>query len=52
MSYLDLIAEQRNLVQTDLALVEAEADLWRARMDLDFLVGGAFLPTGPRKEER
>ncbi len=52
LSYLDLVAEQRNLLDTDFALVEAEADLWRARVGLDLLVGGGILPTGPGKEER
>jgi cobalt-zinc-cadmium efflux system outer membrane protein len=46
LSYLDLVAEQRNLLETDLAVVEAEADLWRSRMALEFLVG-----VEPRPEE-
>ena len=37
--YLDLIAEQRNLLETDLALVDAQADLWRSRVRLELLVG-------------
>jgi outer membrane protein TolC len=39
LSYLDLIAEQRGLLETDLALVDAEADVWRSRVRLDLLVG-------------
>ena len=48
-SYLDLSAEQRNLVDAELALVDAQADLWRAEAQLAFLTGSdARLP----KEER
>ena len=36
-SYLDLAAEQRNLVDAELALVDAQADLWRAEAQLTFL---------------
>jgi outer membrane protein, heavy metal efflux system len=36
-SYLDLVAEQNNLLQTELALTNARADLWRARMRLALL---------------
>lgn len=39
LGYLDLIAEQRNLLETDLALVDAEADLRRARVELELLAG-------------
>jgi cobalt-zinc-cadmium efflux system outer membrane protein len=49
VSYLDLVAEQGNLLETELALIDAEADAWRARLRLDQLVGtGPFAP----KEER
>ena len=48
-SYLDLIAEQRNLLDAELALVDAQADLWRAQARLTFLTGSeAFTP----KEDR
>jgi outer membrane protein, heavy metal efflux system len=46
IGYLDLIAEQRNLLETDLALVDAQADLWRARVELELLAG-----TMPRDAE-
>jgi len=36
-SYLDLVAEQTNLLQTELALTDAQAELWRARMRLVLL---------------
>jgi len=36
-SYLDLVAEQSNLLQTELALTDARAELWRARMRLALL---------------
>jgi len=36
-SYLDLVAEQNNLLQTERALTDAQADLWRARMRLALL---------------
>lgn len=52
LNYLDLVAEQRNLLDTDLALVEAQADVWRARVALDLVVGGGVLPVGQGKEER
>jgi len=48
-SYLDLVAEQNNLLQTELALTNAQADLWRARMRLA-LLAEAGLPAP--KEER
>ena len=48
-SYLDLVAEQSNLVQTELALTDAQADLWRARIRLA-LLAGTGLPAP--KEER
>jgi outer membrane protein, heavy metal efflux system len=41
IGYLDLIAEQRNLLETDLALIEARAQLWRARIELELLAGNA-----------
>jgi cobalt-zinc-cadmium efflux system outer membrane protein len=48
-SYLDLVAEQNHLLETELALTDAQADLWRARMRLALLA-----ETGPPapKEER
>jgi outer membrane protein, heavy metal efflux system len=47
-SYLDLVAEQNNLLQTELALIDAQAELWRARMRLT-LLAGTGLPA-PREE--
>jgi cobalt-zinc-cadmium efflux system outer membrane protein len=48
-SYLDLIAEQANLVETELDLVDAQADLWRAQMRLELLAGtGLFSPKEAR----
>lgn len=48
-SYLDLVAEQRNLLETEMALIDAKADLWRAQMHLELLLGtGLLVP----KEER
>lgn len=41
LNYLDLIAEQRNLLDTDLALVDAQADLWRSRVRLELLTGSS-----------
>jgi outer membrane protein, heavy metal efflux system len=46
LSYLDLVAEQRNLLETDLALVDAQADLWRSRLRLELIAGSR-----PREEE-
>lgn len=46
LNYLDLIAEQRNLLETDLALVDAQADVWRSRVRLELLTGAY-----PRPEE-
>jgi len=48
-SYLDLVAEQRNLLDAELALVDAQADLWRAEAQLTFLTGSDVLTP---KEER
>ncbi len=47
-SYLDLIAEQSNLIETDLQLVEAQADVWRAQVRVDQLTGTG--PLAPRSE--
>ena len=48
LNYLDLIAEQRNLLETDLALVDAQADLWRSRVRLELLTGSNSRPEGGR----
>jgi cobalt-zinc-cadmium efflux system outer membrane protein len=48
LNYLDLIAEQRNLLETDLALVNAEADLWRSRVRLELLTGASSRPEDGR----
>ena len=48
-SYLDLVAEQSNLLETELATIDAQADLWRARLRLDVLTG-TVVPAPP--EER
>ena len=46
-SYLDLVAEQGGLLETDLEIVEAEANLWRVRLRLDQLTGsGPLAPKG------
>jgi outer membrane protein, heavy metal efflux system len=48
-SYLDLAAEQGNLLETELDLVEAQADLWRAQVRLELLAGtGPFTPKETR----
>jgi outer membrane protein TolC len=48
-SWLDLVAEQGNLLTTELAIVDAEADLWRARWRLEQLTsGGPQAPQGER----
>jgi cobalt-zinc-cadmium efflux system outer membrane protein len=44
LNYLDLIAEQRNLLETDLALVDSQADLWRSRVRLELLTGARSRP--------
>lgn len=46
LNYLDLVTEQRNLLETDLAVIDAEADLWRARVRLELLTG-----TRPGRED-
>jgi len=48
LNYLDLIAEQRNLLDTDLALVDAQADLWRSRVRLELLTGSGSRQEGGR----
>jgi outer membrane protein TolC len=46
-SYLDLVAEQGGLLETELEIVEAEANLWRARLRLEQLTGtGPLAPKG------
>jgi outer membrane protein, heavy metal efflux system len=48
-SYVDLVAEQGNLLATELDLVDAQADLWRAQLRLEFLAGtGLFTPKEAR----
>ena len=42
-SYLDLVAEQSNLLETDLALIDAQADLWRAQLRLESMAGIGLL---------
>lgn len=46
LSYLDLIAEQRFLLETDLAVVDAQANLWLSKIQLDLLTG--TFPGGTR----
>jgi cobalt-zinc-cadmium efflux system outer membrane protein len=46
LSYLDLIAEQRFLLETDLAVVDAQANLWLSKIQLDLLTG--TFPGGAR----
>lgn len=48
LNYLDLIAEQRNLLETDLALVDVQADLWRSRVRLELLAGSRSRPEDGR----
>jgi cobalt-zinc-cadmium efflux system outer membrane protein len=48
ISYLDLIAEQRFLLETDLAVVDAQADLWLSQMQLDLLAGTLSIQGGGR----
>ena len=47
-SYLDLVAEQRNLLETELAVVDAQADLYRARVRLQLLLNTG--PAGPQED--
>ena len=48
-SYLDLVAEQGSLLETELALVDAQADLWRAQVRLVLLAGtGLLIPKEAR----
>ena len=48
-SYLDFVAEQRNLLETELALIDAQADLLRAQVRLQLLTGtGLFAPQEDR----
>jgi outer membrane protein TolC len=42
-SYLDLVAEQSGLLETDLALIDARVDLWRAQLRLELLAGTGLL---------
>jgi outer membrane protein, heavy metal efflux system len=48
LSYLDLIAEQRFLLETDLAVVDAQADLWLSQIQLDLLTGTISFGGGGR----
>ena len=48
-SYLDLVAEQGGILETELALIDAQADLWRAQVRPDVLAGtGLFTPKEAR----
>jgi cobalt-zinc-cadmium efflux system outer membrane protein len=48
LSYLDLIAEQRFLLETDLAVVDAQVDLWLSQIRLDLLTGTISIQGGGR----
>ncbi|MEO6462706.1 MAG: TolC family protein, partial [Candidatus Eisenbacteria bacterium] len=52
LSYTDLIEAQRAVREADLALTEANIDLWRARLALDRLVGGPVPVHSPEEESR
>jgi outer membrane protein, heavy metal efflux system len=40
LRYLDVLDTQRNLLETELASIDAIADLWRARVELSLLLEG------------
>lgn len=52
LSYSDLIEAQRAVREADLALTEANIDLWRARIALDRLIGGRATVHTPEGESR
>ncbi len=51
LTYTDFIEAQRVVREADLALIDTNLDLWRARVALDRLVGTS-LPGSPREESR
>ncbi len=52
LSYTDLIEAQRAVREADLALTEANIDLWRARIALDRLIGDLVPVHVPEEESR
>lgn len=52
LSQLEILVSQRSLVETEVALIQAASDVWRARMDLELLVGTSLEELGPWKEDR
>lgn len=51
LTYTDFIEAQRVVREADLALIDAQIGLWRARVALDRLVGTS-VPGSPREESR
>jgi cobalt-zinc-cadmium efflux system outer membrane protein len=51
LTYTDFIEAQRVVREAELALIDANVDLWRARVALDRLVGTS-VPGSPREESR
>lgn len=50
--YLDVLDAQRSLIEADLALIEARADAWRARLTLEQLVAAPLDSVVTPTEER
>jgi cobalt-zinc-cadmium efflux system outer membrane protein len=52
LGYLEIQEGQRSLLEADLLLIEAAADVWRARSALDRLAGDTPGAPAPEKENR
>jgi cobalt-zinc-cadmium efflux system outer membrane protein len=52
LSQLEILESQRNLVGADVAVIQAASEVWRARMELELLVGTSLEELGPWKEDR
>jgi cobalt-zinc-cadmium efflux system outer membrane protein len=52
LSYTDLLDAQRAVRESDLALIEANVDLWRARIALDRLIGERAVVPSTEEESR
>ena len=51
LTYVEILDTQRNLLEAELALIQAEADLWRAAVELTLLVRGPSTD-GPKEDGR
>jgi cobalt-zinc-cadmium efflux system outer membrane protein len=52
LSQLEILESQRSLVEAEVGVIQAASEVWRARMELELLVGTSLEELGPWKEDR